>query len=762
MRSFWTKRAALFFTPVLTTLLLASCGGGGGSSSTPIPPIPPSLGGGQGSATSPVNLGTVGPPATYAGSIGAAGQSYYKFTTDSNGGTFKISLTNTHSDLEWDLYSSMFSFGSELMYCSNWGSGDVTCLTDSNLTPNTDYYLEVVEYGLTADTYTLTVSQIVSEGTPTSPVLLTVGTSHAGSVNGSGSSYYKFQTNSAGEYSVAISNSMSTGGSLLGINIFSTDFTTPNILKTCTASSGPTCAVNGLAANTYYYVQVSQGYAYDAIYNITVNVGSSEGSVSNPVALTYGQDHAGGVDAYGNSYYTFTPTNTGDSIITLNVPSTVEAIVYLNPDFSTGQMQACWVTAGQPCTVSGVNQNQTYYLLVSNAYGGSSVSYTLNVSSGNSEGSLMQPVQLTLGTAHSASIDTNGVAYYYFNTGPNGTTSGSGTYAINLSTSLSANWALFSDPNFSMGISPTTNLDANKNYYLEVINNSSTSGTFSVTVSTGFGYSEGSVNTPVALTEGAPYSGRIAPYGYSYYTFTPSKSTDLIRLTNVLTSGAGNVMWYLYSTPDFATNLIGVCNSSTYASDLVCSTQSALTAGTPYYLEVYNLASTANTYTVTVTPFDVSLGCNSGGNSTCINFESGIPTSNTFYTFVNGPTDIFTGATPWTLVASTIGGGAQSFQSTAPNGSKGSYNSCFQFTATNVKWIDISSRLSSTPTIGTDYLYVYVDGVYDSTIDSGNTAWNRSVYIPSSGGSHTYEWCYDKYSNATGDYADVDDIELNY
>ncbi len=442
----------------------------------------------------------------------------------------------------------------------------------------------------------------------------------------------------------------------------------------------------------------------------------------------------------------------------------LNATVYTVPDFSTGQIQSCTITSGQPCIVSSVNQGQTYYLLIYNS-GASSISYTLNAGAGSDEGSLSTPVQLTLGMAHIGTIDANGVSYYYFNTGPTGSTSGSGTYAVSLSTALSANWTLYTDKNFSVSIDPSaTNLDANTDYYLKVQNGSS-SGPFTITVATGAGNSEGSVNTPVVLTEGLAnkWSGRVAPSGYSYYTFTPQNNmVYLIRLTNVSAGAGGTAEWSLYSTSDFLTTQVAYCNNFTFAGDNVCATNlyatpGKLTAGVPYYLKVMNFAfSAANTYTITITPFDVSLGCNSGG-ATCVNFEAGIPTVDSF---TNSPTTPIISNSAWALASSSIGTGAQSFKSTAPGGKQGvPYYSCFEFSATDVTWIGISSTLVTTGT--NDYFNLYIDG-YLATIDSGMTAWGRSVYIPSSSGNHTYEWCYQKNSTATSDFVEADDIELNY
>ncbi len=116
----------------------------------------------------------------------------------------------------------------------------------------------------------------------------------------------------------------------------------------------------------------------------------------------------------------------------------------------------------------------------------------------------------------------------------------------------------------------------------------------------------------------------------------------------------------------------------------------------------------------------------------------------------------------WALASSTTGTGVQSFTSTKPNGPAGSYYSCFSFNAANVKWIGYSMQIVTT---GTDALNIYAydslgAGLGQSSPGSGNTTWQRKVYIPPAN-AYTYEWCYHKTSTATGDAAWIDDIELH-
>ena len=175
------KSVTLVFV-VFFLFVLSSCGGGGGGGDVP----GDQDGGGiildgEGTSSSPVDLGTIGQPITHAGSIGSFGYSYYKFRTDSVGGKYRFSMTNTSSELKLTVYSSS-AWSDQVVSCDNiWSSGeDIVCLSSypSDLAPNTDYYLKVSEWDFADDTYTLGISRVDSEGTTTNPALLVVGTTH--------------------------------------------------------------------------------------------------------------------------------------------------------------------------------------------------------------------------------------------------------------------------------------------------------------------------------------------------------------------------------------------------------------------------------------------------------------------------------------------------------------------------------------------------------------------------------------------------------
>ena len=170
----------------------------------------------EGAASSPVEL-TVGTAKN--GSVGQVGYSYYKFTTSSGAGSYKLAIASLV--ITDSYYSSSYVYTriySNSGYTSTW-DGE-SCLADcilyfdyKNLDNNTSYYLQMSGYG--AVTYSLTVSQGGSEGSINNPVALTLGEAHTGGkVEGylyafelRGNSFYKFTTTSADNYTLSMNNS---------------------------------------------------------------------------------------------------------------------------------------------------------------------------------------------------------------------------------------------------------------------------------------------------------------------------------------------------------------------------------------------------------------------------------------------------------------------------------------------------------------------------------------------------------------------------
>jgi len=225
----------------------------------------------EGAASSPVEL-TVG--TAKSGSVGRSGYSYYKFTTTSGAGSYKLAISSLSISDSWysgaSVYTSIYS-NSGYTSTSKWNSE--SCLANCilyfdyiNLDNNTSYYLQMSGYG--AVSYSLTVSKGGSEGSKNNPVELTLSTAHTGGVEGyyysweaRGDSYYKFTTTSADNYTFSMNNSDSLDCYLYSNSAFSS--LVSNTHNGCTAGTNISAIFKGssgtgLSATTTYYLLIEQ------------------------------------------------------------------------------------------------------------------------------------------------------------------------------------------------------------------------------------------------------------------------------------------------------------------------------------------------------------------------------------------------------------------------------------------------------------------------------------------------------------------------
>ena len=156
---------------------------------------------------------------------------------------------------------------------------------------------------------------------------------------------------------------------------------------------------------------------------------TGDGSASAPVELTVGTAKSGATGRYGYSYYKFTTPSTGAGsyeleiaslVITNSYSSSSSVIIYIYSDSGYSTVldygDSCLASCTQYFSYKALDASKTYYLRM---YGYGDLTYSLTVSKGGSEGSTNNPVELTLGTAHSGSVEgTNyyGKSYYTFTT----------------------------------------------------------------------------------------------------------------------------------------------------------------------------------------------------------------------------------------------------------------------------------------------------------------------------------------------------------
>ena len=247
----------------------------------------------------------------------------------------------------------------------------------------------------------------------------------------------------------------------------------------------------------------------------TTDYGTSDGTASSPVELTVGTAKEGSVAKYGHSFYKFTPASTAAgsyklAIASLSVSdswsssSSVTTYLYSDSGYSTSTQldsESCLASCTLNFDYAGLDNGSTYYLKI---YGYGEGTYSLTVSQGGSEGSVNNPVALTLGTPHSGKVEgtsTYGKSYYKF------TTSGSENYNLTMTNSDSMDCDLFSGAGFSTVVNSSANCTASDNltetfkidddnglagsttYYLRIEGESSTAtaSTYNITVASASG-----------------------------------------------------------------------------------------------------------------------------------------------------------------------------------------------------------------------------------------------------------------------------------
>jgi len=224
---------------------------------------------------------------------------------------------------------------------------------------------------------------------------------------------------------------------------------------------------------------------------------TGDGSASAPVELTVGTAKSGATGRYGYSYYKFTTPSTGAGsyeleiaslVITNSYSSSSSVIIYIYSDSGYSTVldygDSCLASCTQYFSYKALDASTTYYLRM---YGYGDLTYSLTVSKGGSEGSTNNPVELTLGTAHSGSVEgTNyyGKSYYKFTT-----SAATDNYTVTMNNSDSLDCQLYSDSGF------ITVVDS---YYNEC--------TVGTDISDNFTGSDASWNTPGSgLTQGTYY-----------------------------------------------------------------------------------------------------------------------------------------------------------------------------------------------------------------------------------------------------------------
>jgi hypothetical protein len=193
--------------------------------------------------------------------------------------------------------------------------------------------------------------------------------------------------------------------------------------------------------------------------------GTSDGSASSPVELTVGTAKEGSFAKYGHSFYKFTPASTGAgsyklAIASLSVSdsysssSSVTTYLYSDSGYSTSTLldsESCLASCTLNFDYAGLDNGSTYYLKI---YGYGKGTFSLTVSQGGSEGSVNNPVALTVDTTHTGKVEGTsyyGKSYYNFTTSP------TDNYTLTMTNSDSMDCDLYSDSGFTTLVSSSRN-----------------------------------------------------------------------------------------------------------------------------------------------------------------------------------------------------------------------------------------------------------------------------------------------------------------
>lgn len=505
----------------------------------------------EGTTAAPItlNVGT----ASYAGSVGMAGVSYYRFLTGAAPSAYTVTLKR-RADISGyyplgkiGIFASPFDATPQVALT---GGGDcdmsVTTCSFNALAANTYYYVRIDGDANSGSLYDIVVDKGVSEGAKDNRISLVVGGSALnGAVDAYGVSYYQYTTTLAGEYILTIGS------------------TTPSVYANPTSATsacypGQECRQIYLEAGVTYQIDVRNPNNISAAnYQIAIAKGVTEGTWSNPLPLTVGVAHNAAIDvsAGGSAYYKFTTTSFGGSY-TIGLTGTQKDLRWnLATDASYAYpvygVSSCDVitTAGagdEVCASGNLEPNKTYYLTVANKESTGPSPYSLKVDAGGgSEGTMYTPLQIS-GSTHDGSVSAGGYSYYSFTTGANAL-----TYVIGLSNmQTDLRWALYTPGNNNALVDCSSNtgtlpeicstqsisgaaaqvLTANTTYNLIVANgNSSTMSTFRLT-----------------LTPLDPAAGCSGSVGSTCFGFEDGLLPA--GFTNTTTNATGSWQWSVDST----------------------------------------------------------------------------------------------------------------------------------------------------------------------------------------------------------------------
>ena len=444
----------------------------------------------EGSQAAPVPIadGT-----SHAGMVDAASSSYYSFTPASSS-AYTLAITNPNysryqlsnfTPLQIDTYAGADFTTGLLRSCTPY-YGAIYC-TVNGLTQGVPVYIKISENSAApADTiFTITPGKAIGEGSVADPVVLAVDSLHAGGVDAGSNlfyqgcqnpsySFYTFNTAAgAGGYTVSTDNAVP-----VRVELFRS-FSAAS-LASCDSLQGSPCMFSNIDPDSNYYLRVRSCNSTIVNYNMLVKKEGSEGSVNAPAPLPLETSRVGALGYYETSYFTFTTDRSGTYNIILD--QSLSWAYTSSPDFSgTGNSYGS--------TTANLDANKTYYLRVSNLGNPGIMVYTVKVAHGASEGSITNPVNLSVGTKYSGKMGSQGRSYYTF------TTRAAADYNVRFDNPTDLWISAYTNPDFSSGTITTAcpgpgpyvsctleNLAANTTYYIEAEERASVNAAYNINI----------------------------------------------------------------------------------------------------------------------------------------------------------------------------------------------------------------------------------------------------------------------------------------
>lgn len=267
--------------------------------------------------------------------------------------------------------------------------------------------------------HSLSFAPGLSEGAESERVPLAVGTSHDGSVDGGGFSYYSFVAPDDGGVELIFTGLENLNGNTAVSGGFYATDGTPITGGSCWVYTDTArCTADGLTSGETVHLRLSAMLSGQT-FTLDIAQSSSEGNTTSPVVLTPEVTHTGGVSYEGFSYYSFTvPSTGGYELVLTPLDGGAPPNILVEPSFGTGD-PIYPICDDVGCYMNGLTGGDTLAVTVSSeSISGATESYelTLRAVPGN-VGSPSDPVQLTVHSPDQVSVGaappSGGARSYY-------------------------------------------------------------------------------------------------------------------------------------------------------------------------------------------------------------------------------------------------------------------------------------------------------------------------------------------------------------